>query len=175
MPRTCMHARTGDLSTLAHVEEPTLLLHEHAIYKFETWWQVCGTGLLLTHLVSLPLLCDLLITAYGRHLFSSGVPPYMYLVLITGLNRVHTHLKPYVSTAWTVATNWRIKEPVTHRLPLPTALAKALFACSYLSGFRRFCGCDMLAFFGPGRIGAVLRCFRNPWLFPQICCLSQPI
>ena len=77
------------------------------------------------------------------------------------------HLKTHMSLAWNVATNWRIKEPVLHRLPIPTALAKALFALSFLLGFARFSGCAMLAFYGPGRIGEVLRCTRKDLVLPS--------
>jgi len=162
-----VHNRVGELSTLAHVEEPTQLLHSRALEKFEFWLDVSGSGLHLSSLVTAPLICDLVVAAYGKHLFSSDAPLYTYLMLITGLVRLHTYLKPHMSTAWTVASNWRIKEPVTHRLPLPLALAKALFACSYLMGFHQFCGCAMLAFFGPGRIGEVLRCTRKCLVLPS--------
>ena len=167
MPRRSVRERVGELSTFTHVEEPALLLHSKSIDKFEFWLETSQTGLDVLTLVSVPLVCDLMVAAYGKYLFSNGTPLYIYLMLITGLTRLHPHLKPHMSTARTVATNWRIKEPVTHRLPIPIALAKALFACSYLMGFKRFCGCAMLAFHGPGRIGEILRCTRKSLVLPS--------
>ena len=125
------------------------------------------TGLTVSSVVHAPAVCDALTAEFGRQEFRNKKPLYSFLMLITALLRVYVHLKNHMALSWNVATNWRIKEPVLHRLTLPLALAKALFSISFLLGFQRFSGCAMLAFHGPGRIGEVLRCSRRDLVLPS--------
>jgi len=167
MPRKSSYNRTDDLSVLRHVEPKTVELHSRALESFDSWLEVNGTGLSVNMLVHAPSVCDMLVAEFGRWCFRNLKPLYSYLMLITAIMRVHVHMKTHLSLSWNVATNWRIKEPVLHRLPIPTALAKALFALSHLCGFQRFAGCAMLAFYGPGRIGEVLKCKRKDLVLPS--------
>ena len=167
MPRRRRPPREDDLPLLRHVEPRTQALHTQVLTSFEAWLQSHVSDLFLHMIVHAPCVCDALIAQYGRVQFSAGRPLYYYLLLITAVIREHSHLKHSLSLAWNVASNWRIKEPVVHRLPTPRALAKALFALSYLLGFERFAGCSMLAFFGPGRIGEILRCSRKHLVLPS--------
>ena len=167
MPRRRRPDREADLSLLRHVEPKTLALHEQVISAFNQWLEFHSTGLHVSTLVDVPYVCDAMVAQYGKYQFSANKPLYYYLLLITAIGREHVHMKQHFSLAWNIATNWRIEEPVIHRLPVPRALAKALFAISYLLGFERFAGCSMLAFYGPGRIGEILRCTRSDLVLPS--------
>ena len=54
----------------------------------------------------------------------------------------------------------------TELLFLSLPIVKALIALSWCLGYQAFAGATVLAFFGLGRIGEVLRAFRSDLLLP---------
>lgn len=161
-----MHAREGQLSTLSHVGDTTERMHADAVLGFVAWLQDNSCSVKLELLVSAPALLDSLLVAYCNELYTSNAPLYMYLMILTALQRFRPALKHRLPSAWVMATNWRLAEPVCHRTPLPLALFKALVVLAVLRGLPRFAGCVVIAFCGPTRVTETLTCLRRNLLMP---------
>ena len=140
-----MPRRRRPLSLLRHAEPKTQALHAQVLCTFSRLARYVCHWFAYFHVSSCSAcVCDVVIVQYGRYQFSVGRPLCYYLLQITAVIHEHAHLKRSLTLAWNVASNWRIKGPVIHRLPTPQGLAKALFALSYLLGFERFAGCRQI-------------------------------
>ena len=118
-------------------------------------------------LSSAPRLLSALVRAYGLHEYSRGGPLYAYLCLLTALVRRDPLLKPWLAPGWLLANDWRALEPVTHRLPTPAPMFRALVVLALVAGWTRWAACTAIAFNAPGRIGEVLRATRSCLVLPS--------
>ena len=159
--------RSGDLPLEPLIEPSTRRLHDSAVLDFQFWLSDHDVDLPVSMLVRLPQTLAALVCAYGVHLYRTGRPMYWFLMCVTALQRAEPAVRPCFKSVWQLATNWRMMEPVTHRVPIPLALMKALVAVALAVGFRRFAGCVFLSFHGLARIGEVLRSTRGDLLLPS--------
>ena len=166
MPRGPHPPRSGFLSALRPIEPGTEVLHARSLSQFIEWLTALGLALSINVLVESPSVLDALIVAYGRHLYNLGSPLYMYLMLVTGIQRSFPQIRIHLHAAWMLAVNWRLAEPVNHRLPVPRALYKAIISVALLMNLNRFAGCIVLSYNGPGRIGEILRAHRKSLVVP---------
>ena len=65
---------------------------------------------------------------------------------------------------WELLSRWELREPAVHRTPGPESLPKAMITTAVLFRLWRWAGANLLAFYGMGRIGEVLKCRR--WHLP---------
>lgn len=169
-PRPAKHERdiSVPLDYLRHVEPSTLALHTNAMSDFQDWLDCHCAGALIITLVAAPTVLGMLIAEYGIDLFARRAPLYKYLMALTAIQRHYSsQVSNQLQAAWTVAHNWRLREPVEHRAPIPRALVKAIIAIAMLLGEHRFAGCVCIAFWGPGRIGEVMRALRENLVLPS--------
>ena len=103
-------------SVLRHIQPATLKLHDRALSDLDCW-VLETTGLSYLRLLDAPTVFAEVLAAYGRHLYISNRPLYMFVVCITAVARRHSECKHHLGPAWTTATNWRLQEPT---LDLPT-------------------------------------------------------
>ena len=117
--------------------------------------------------LEVPLFLAHALRRYGDLLYSSGgaLLYYRHLVLASQL-RV-PNLRQFVHICWELAGRWELAEPVTHRVPLPLPIAKALVCLGCNMGWRRWSGIVLLCFYGIARVGEVLQCRRKHLLLPD--------
>ena len=167
-PRPRLHrCRSEPLQHTSVVEPATEKLHESALLGLHQWLTASGSTVAIEALVGAPLLLDQILCSYCDHLYASQAPLYMFLMAVTALQRYAPALRRQLPRAWTLATNWRLQEPVCHRSPLPVALYKALVVLAVLRGLPRFAACVCIAFNGPTRVTETLKALRSALLLPE--------
>ena len=66
-------------------------------------------------------------------------------------------VKPYLSSSWSLVSQWELAEPVQHRTPMPEPLLRAAVCIALGWGWPTFAATLMAGFYGICRIGEVLR------------------
>ena len=96
------------------------------------------TGVPLATLASSGILSGHALAAYGRHLFSSGAPWYLFVNAINAFADKWEHWKPFLSPAWGLLRRWQDEEPSERRLVMPVAVLRAGVAVALLWSWLRF-------------------------------------
>ena len=104
---------------------------------------------------------------YGDLQYQAGSSLSYYRHLLLEAQRRVPNAKQFMSVAWDYATRWQNQEPTVHRQPLPMPILKAMVSLAWMLGWRRWVGVTLLAFFGIGRVGEVIRCTRKQLLLPS--------
>ena len=66
-------------------------------------------------------------------------------------------LRMLTANCWDMISRWEIAEPVTHLVPLPEPIFRAMFTIDFLWNWKRFCAVLGIAFLGIARPGEPLR------------------
>ena len=103
--------------------------------------------------------------AYGDFEYQSGGAQSNFRHLILEAFRRVPNAKQFGSIAWDYASRWHVLA-TKHRVPLPALLMQSMIVLAMSLGWHRWAGCCLLAFYGVGRIGEVLRCRRRDLLLP---------
>ena len=93
---------------------------------------------------------------YGNHLYSSGKSLFVFRHLLVFLQQNFVTAKPYIGICWAMVTRWELVEPTIHRIPLPTAIFRAMVTVAIKWEWYRFAGVLCLAFLGIARPGEPL-------------------
>ena len=117
--------------------------------------------------VCCPILAAMALQASGNHLYCNGGSKHTFRHTLVGAPRAILTLRGCLAPAWEILSRWEAAEPTIHRTPLPEPLLRAMICIAWLGGFRRWCGCALLAFYGMARIGEVLSCERRHLLLPE--------
>ena len=86
--------------------------------------------------------------------------------LILACQRWKPLCKAYTGVAWEMVRRWELQEPVTHRLPIPEGLLKALCTLGWMHGWFEWVAISLIAFYGGGRVGEILRCRKFDLILP---------
>ena len=113
-----------------------------------------------------PALLAMALRAYGNWLYCSGGKLHHLRHTILAGQRRFMSLKPYAGIVWELVTRWEHAEPPKHRTPIPLPLCQALVSIAWCSGYVNFAGAVLLAYFGLGRIGEVLKTLRSDLSLP---------
>lgn len=106
------------------------------------------------------------LVSFGHCEFIKGGTLSNYRHLVLCCQRWVTSCRPITRPCWDLISKWEIAEPVRHRPPIPEGLVKCLVTAGWRLGWRAWCGVTLLAFYGAGRVGEVLRCSRGDLVFP---------
>ena len=87
--------------------------------------------------------------------------------VVLACQRWQPSCRAHTQPAWDLVSKWELTEPVVRRPPIPEGLLKALCVLAWQLGWHRFVGVLLLAFYGAGRVGEILKCRRTDLLFPQ--------
>lgn len=71
------------------------------------------------------------------------------------------------SPCWDLVAKWESVEPVSHRVPVPEGLVRAMVVVAWQLKWYGWAGITLIAFYGAGRVGEVLKCCREDLLFPS--------
>ena len=75
-------------------------------------------------------------------------------------------IRPHLGMVWQLVSKWELQEPVSHRVPLPAAIYRAMVSLSILWSWFHVAGILVLAFEGICRPGETLRASRCDLLLP---------
>ncbi|CAE7307382.1 unnamed protein product, partial [Symbiodinium sp. CCMP2456] len=157
----------GSLEEVNLVTETTVKLQNRVLADFEGWLRSGLSDSALSSLSSCAMAYCTMIRAYGDHLYRSKGPMYVYRHLLAYMQKNRLGLRPYLPMAWDLLSRWERVEPVQHRVPMPEALYKAMFALGLLRGWFRWCSIFGIAYHGIARAGEPLRALRKDLLLPS--------
>ena len=104
---------------------------------------------------------------YGLHVYQHGGRLYEIRHLYVLAQQRYPLLRPVMSPAWQLVSQWEALQPVCHRKPLPEILYKAMIALALNWKWKRFAGCLMLGMEGIARVGEVLAAHRVDLVLPM--------
>ena len=107
------------------------------------------------------------IQLYGDHLFRSGATLTSFRHLVAFATRKFVDFKFHSKVCWDYVSRWQSLEPLTHRLPLPWKLCRAMASLSLAWKWPRFGLTLLIAFLGILRIGEVLKATRRDLVLPS--------
>ena len=103
---------------------------------------------------------------YGDMLFQHGGALSNYRHCILALQRWKPLVRPYMHGPWELVRRWEFQEPLSHRPPLPEGIVKGLVSLAWQLKWYDWCGVTLIAFYGAGRLGEILRCRRRDLILP---------
>eukprot|EP00438_Fugacium_kawagutii_P016438 Skav226419 [mRNA] locus=scaffold4012:34984:39191:- [translate_table: standard] len=165
-PKRSRGNRHIDLEGVALRTAATEALEAKLLSKFFNWCLTeCGEAV-QDHFRRCPELLSVILKAYGLMEFQNGGALSNFRHLVLAVQRWFPAFRMHSTPCWDLVMKWEVSEPVEHRPPLPEGLMRAMVSLAWHLGWYRWCGVTVLAFYGAGRIGEVLRCTRADLLFP---------
>eukprot|EP00438_Fugacium_kawagutii_P012047 Skav218189 [mRNA] locus=scaffold5213:273982:278268:- [translate_table: standard] len=160
--------RSGSLFELNLQSDRTLALESRVLREFLNWCNrelrdVSAEDWFRTVPIALPAA----LRCYGEHLYKSGGALSNFRHLILAAQRWIPLAKPYMTEAWEMVERWEAITPVKHRAPIPEVLVRAMCVVGWHWGWRVWVAATLIAFYGAGRLGEVLRCNREDLLLPE--------
>ena len=105
--------------------------------------------------------------AFGKHLFYSGEPRYIFAECINAIVDLQPHLRGQLAAPWSTLSRWCENEPGTRSMIMPASVLKAAVALSLLWGWPRFGAALLLGFHGLLRPNEFLSLLRSDLILPQ--------
>ncbi|OLP77818.1 hypothetical protein AK812_SmicGene42084 [Symbiodinium microadriaticum] len=127
--------------------------------------KICCSGLLLaTALIG-----------YGKFLFYSGSPRYVFSETLNSVCDRFKHHKSTLAGAWSVLTRWQEEEPSSRGMVVPEVLFRAAISLSLLWGWPYFTAALLLGFHGLLRPGEFLGLRRRDLILPSDLLTTAPL
>ena len=104
--------------------------------------------------------------SYGDYLYQHGGALSNFRHCILAFQRWKPTVKPFLEGPWELVRRWELQQPVSHRPPLPEGMVKSFVALAWCHGWFEWCAVTLIAFYGAGRLGEVLRCARGDLILP---------
>ena len=153
--------------SLPVLSSATVALEARELERFIAWCGVCLKSVSPSDLFdAVPIFLGHCLRCYGDISFQHGGALSNFRHLILACQRWKPMFRPFAYPAWELVGRWENQEPVNHRPPIPEALARTLCFLSWNLGWYEFAGATLLAFYGGGRIGEVLKCRRHDLVLP---------
>lgn len=103
---------------------------------------------------------------YGKFLFYSGEPKYMYAETINAVVDLKPHLRGHLAAPWATLCRWEETEPTKRSMIMPAALFQAAVALSLLWGWPKFAGALLIGFHALMRPNEFLPLQRKDLVLP---------
>ena len=104
---------------------------------------------------------------YGDLMFQRGGALSNLRHLLLACQRWKPMCRPLMASAWELVERWESICPVKHRTPIPEALVKALCVFGWHQRWYSWVGATLLAFYGAGRLGEILKTTREDLVLPS--------
>ena len=166
-PRRKRDPRMGRLSDMPIQGAATLALGSREWELFLKWSSKYLPDDAVETFLAVPLFLVHALKHYGDLQYQAGSSLSYFRHLLLEAQRRVPNAKQCMSVAWDYATRWQNQEPTIHRQPLPLPILRAMVSIAWMLGWRRWVGVTLLAFFGIGRVGEVIRCTRKQLLLPS--------
>ncbi len=145
----------------------TRQLEARLLYEFLSWANFHLRGRDVEELFTkVPLFLVQSLRCYGDKMYKEGGALSNLRHLLLACQKWSPMCKPLMASAWELVTRWEQVCPVKHRQPVPEALMKAICVFGWHKKWYSFVGATLLAFYGAGRLGEVLRTTREDLVLP---------
>lgn len=159
--------RRGSLEEMPGLMDQTIAMEAKLLDKFIVW---CASHLTSTTPSAIfdqvPSFLGLCLRRYADKMYQESGSLSNLRHLILACQRWKPLAKPFTGVAWEMVRRWEMQEPVTHRPPVPEGLLRALCALGWMHGWYEWVGVCLLAFYGGGRVGEILRCRKFDLILP---------
>ena len=163
------------LEELPLLSAGTQALEARQLRLFLDWCEVELTTMDVSELFDLlPAYLGQILRTYGDILYQQHGALSNYRHLLLAVQRWKPTARPFLQVCWELVRRWEHQEPVSHRTPVPEAVLQGLIVGAFLHGWYEWCGVALLAFYGAGRVGEVLRCRRGDLVLPDDCFGNNP-
>eukprot|EP00435_Cladocopium_sp_Y103_P061170 s1087_g22.t2 len=160
--------RPGSLFDTQLVTPQTLELEAKQLRYFQLW---CSESLvdidLQIFFTAVPQFLSSALVAYADELYRTGGALSNLRHLILAAQRWIPGSKIYMDQAWQMVERWEVLNPVKHRAPVPESLVQCMCFMAWQEKWYSWVGATLLAFYGAGRLGEVLRCSREDLVLPE--------
>lgn len=159
--------RTNSLADVQLLTHQTLALESRLLKVFIEW---CGRYFTAddfdTICSCVPQFLADVVKVYGEELFRSGGALSNFRHLVLAVQRWKPTSRPFMSGPWELVEKWELVTPVTHRTPVPESLVQAMCVLGWQFEWYSWVGATVIAFYGAGRLGEILRCSREDLVLP---------
>jgi len=167
-PRRGVHLDRGTLEDLPLLSGHTQALEAKQLSLFVDWCRRSVRSIGIDELFDkVPPFAGQCLRSYGDVLYQHGGALSNYRHCILALQRWKPICRPYMHGPWELVRRWEFQEPVSHRPPLPEGVVKGLVTLAWQLQWYDWCGVTLIAFYGAGRLGEILRCLRSDLILPK--------
>ena len=159
-------ARDGTLENQPLQRPQTLAMEARLLQDFVRWTQQHISYDIEALFSVVPEFLATCLRCYGDLMFQNGGALSNLRHLLLAAQRWRPAVRPFMGQAWEMVDRWSALVPVNHRLPIPEVLVKAMCVVAWHWGWYAWCGATVMAFYGAGRLGEVLKCSREDLLLP---------
>ena len=170
-PRRQRDRHDSSLESVSVVSAATLALEARLLRGFFGWFGSKAPDLDPQVLFQqLPIFLPQCLRAYGDMMFQEGGSLFNFRHVLLAAQRWCPLARPYMQHAWELVERWELQCPVSHRVPVPEVLMKALCSLAWHRRWYTWVGVTLLSFYGAGRLGEVIHCKRRDLLLPGDLC-----
>ena len=167
-PRRPNKRREGRLEDVQLLSTATLMREARTLKIFLEW----AAGFIHSMEVEevfqrSPSLLVCALCCFGKVEYNAGGALSNFRHLVLSCQKWTPLCRPLTAPCWDLISKWERVEPVTHRVPVPEGLVKALVVVAWHLRWYSWAGVTLLAFYGAGRVGEVLKCRREDLLMPK--------
>ena len=167
-PRRKGEPRSQGLDSIQLLSTATLRLESEALVAFLAWARAFIRSVDVERLfASVPECLIAALLAYGNKQYLDGASLSRFRHLILCCQRWVPSSRTLTSPCWDLVAKWETVEPVCHRVPVPEGLVRAMVVMAWQLKWFGWAGITLIAFYGAGRVGEVLKCCREDLLFPS--------
>eukprot|EP00438_Fugacium_kawagutii_P017073 Skav213868 [mRNA] locus=scaffold2374:24688:27090:+ [translate_table: standard] len=105
--------------------------------------------------------------AYGLHCFEEGLPRYLYVYAIAGMQEYYPSVRPHLSVAWQIDKKWQIHEPGQCRAVLPLVAIQAALCLAALWSWPSWLGVVLIGFSAMLHPSEMVALCRRDLVFPS--------
>lgn len=113
--------------------------------------------------------------AFGKHLFYTGAPKYMFAETINAVIDKFPHYRGLVAAAWNTLRKWEEAEPTERAMVMPASIFQAAVALAILWHWKKFACAMLLGFHGLLRPSEILPLRRCHLVLPRDVLSSDPV
>ena len=113
--------------------------------------------------------------AFGKHLFYTGAPKYMFAETINAVIDRFPHYRGLVAPAWNTLRKWEEAEPTERAMVMPASIFQAAVALSLLWRWEKFACALLLGFHGLLRPSEILPLRRCHLVLPRDVLSQDPV
>ena len=115
----------------------------------------------------------LALRAYGIYCFESGLPRYIFVFAIIGIQNLYPFSKPLMGPAWQIDRKRQIHEPGSCRAVLHALVIRAAVCLAALWGWKSWAGIVLLGFSAMLHPSEMLALTRQDLVFPRDLCFDS--
>ena len=155
------HESRGSLEEVHLIRPETMRMEAKLLNEFLTWCgeSISGDSSELFDMV--PSFLGAALRTYADLMYQRGGALSNLRHLLLAVQRWKPSCRPFLQEGWSMVARWELQVPVVHRTPIPEALMKSMCSLAWFYGWRSWVGVTILAFYGAGRLGEILKCCRE--------------